>query len=506
MYDSDEEEENSHQGQVFCLKWVKQEHSLKFDKVQISTEQLQQTLMKEEPVGDDESQADIKTEIKDDKQTDDDLEGLEEFSMDGYSDEEDKAENFASFSSLYLPAPEENKYKVDEDESEYEEEALNLLDDDNLLICSNYTKDYSRLLVKVYNHNTKDFYVHHQLDIDNSTPLCLEWMSFDVPYDMEGNLKPGSFVAVGTLESTIQIWDLSTVNAVEPDLVFGKPRKPGSFNGTYVKDAHKDAVLDLSWNKLRNKNLASASADETVAIWDVERAAILRRYRMHEEKVQTLTYEPESAHNLLSGAFNGSIYLFDVRKKETNQKEMLNWKVDGQVERLCWNSFEKNIFAASTDKGTISYFDIRKPIEPLFTWDAHTSEETKAVPALSFNNKNLLYSASNGGMIKVWKIENDKANLVGEKNPNMGIIHCMSFNPDVDNVLVCGGEKNGTVILDGSKIYKDETSNEENINIKEEESVAKSVQKTQFKKKKKPRHRDRVKNEPSCKKIKNEAD
>ena len=33
MYDSDEEEENSNQEQVLCLKWIKRNNSLKFDKV-----------------------------------------------------------------------------------------------------------------------------------------------------------------------------------------------------------------------------------------------------------------------------------------------------------------------------------------------------------------------------------------------------------------------------------------------------------------------------------------
>ena len=84
--------------------------------------------------------------------------------MDDYSDEEEKAENFASFQSLYLPgSAEEEKYVAKE--SDYEEEALKLVEDDNLLVCSNYAKDCSRLLVKVYNHRTKDFYVHHQVPV-----------------------------------------------------------------------------------------------------------------------------------------------------------------------------------------------------------------------------------------------------------------------------------------------------------------------------------------------------
>ena len=331
--------------------------------------------------------------------------------------------------------------------------------------------------------------------MDNS-PICLEWMTLDVPQDEQGGVKPGSFVAVGTMESTIQIWDLTTVNAVEPEVVFGKPRKPGSFSGRWFKDGHSDAVMDLSWNELRSKNLASASADTTVAIWDVERASVLRRYKMHDDKVQTLTYQPDSAHNLLTGALNGSIYMFDVRKKESGQKEMLKWKVDGQVEKLCWNSHDKKYFAASTDKGTVSYFDVRNADRPLFTWEAHS----QAVPALSFNKKDLLYSCSSDGTIKAWKVKNEKAVLVGEKNPNMGMICCMDFNPDVSSVLVCGGEKNGTVILDADKIYKDP---------KEAEEESEPAQKSQLKKKKKPRHRDRGKklsqSEPNSKKVKDEA-
>ena len=125
----------------------------------MSSEQLEQTLAKEDDPVEEESNA------KTSKPKSDIFEGLEEFSMDDYSDEEDKTENFASLQSLYLPSAEEKKYEAclkEEDDSEGEE-AMNLVEDDNLLVCANLTEGYSKLLVKVYNHRTKDFYVHHQV-------------------------------------------------------------------------------------------------------------------------------------------------------------------------------------------------------------------------------------------------------------------------------------------------------------------------------------------------------
>jgi periodic tryptophan protein 1 len=56
--------------------------------------------------------------------------------------------------------------------------------------------------------------------------------------------KIGNYVAVGTFEPYIELWDLDVVDPFEPICVLGFNVKKKKEN----KDAHKGAVLGLSWN------------------------------------------------------------------------------------------------------------------------------------------------------------------------------------------------------------------------------------------------------------------
>jgi periodic tryptophan protein 1 len=50
--------------------------------------------------------------------------------------------------------------------------------------------------------------------------------------------------------------------------------------------------------------LASASADTTVKLWDLSRAACLRSFAHHADKVQSAVWNPAESTVLLTGAFD----------------------------------------------------------------------------------------------------------------------------------------------------------------------------------------------------------
>lgn len=111
-------------------------------------------------------------------------------------------------------------------------------------------------------------------------------------------------------------------------------------------NGHKDAVLDLSWNKLNRNVLASGSADKTIVLWDLDTLKQATKIKKHQDKIQTIKFHPIEAFSLLSGSFDQTVNLYDCRNPTENFKK---WDCfDGEIEKVLWNHFSPNYFMVVT--------------------------------------------------------------------------------------------------------------------------------------------------------------
>lgn len=326
----------------------------------------------------------------------------------------------------------EDPYITLKDDVDSDDEDFVLKPTDNLLTIGKVTEEAAVLEVHIYNEEMNSLFIHHDYILP-TIPLVLEWLDYDIADGQRGN-----FVAMGTMEPDIGIWDLDVVDSLEPVAVLEgtkQSKKKKIKKKDALVDGHTDSVLDLSWNKNVRNVLASASADHTVCLWDLAEGKVVSSLKHHEKEVQCVSWHPVESQSLLTGSFDNFAAVVDCRNPKENVKK---WQFDGEVERCLWNHFCPFNFLVSTDKGLLYEVDVRHS-KPLFTLSAH--EQAVTGVSLSSQIPGLLVTTSPDKHLKVWDIQDSKPSLVLSRNLKLDILHCVASNPDHPFVFAVGANR-----------------------------------------------------------------
>ncbi|CAJ0570093.1 unnamed protein product, partial [Mesorhabditis spiculigera] len=317
-------------------------------------------------------------------------------------------------------------------EEEEEKEDFELKPDDNLVAVAKIDGDAYSLEVYVYNETNDDWYVHHDY-ILTAPPLCLETLNYD-PGNDDSPTSKGNLMAVGTMESSISIWDLDIVNAMDPvvTLEIGRKKRDGTAQG------HSDAVLDLSWNRLTPHVLASAGADKTVVLWDLDQAKAAQIVPDFDREVQAVRWHPAEPTIFAAGTLGGHVYVCDCRSVEVARPA--EWQLGAQIEKAIWDHFNPFAIVAATEDGKIRYLDTRNTSTPVWSVDAHQGACNGI--ALSPLTRGLLASVGEDRQLIVWKMGDGQPTMVNKEDSSLGPLHSISFCPDSASVVSVGGELN----------------------------------------------------------------
>ncbi|OSX57595.1 hypothetical protein POSPLADRAFT_1185570 [Postia placenta MAD-698-R-SB12] len=410
---------------------------------------------------------------------------LAEYNLDDYDDDDnDVLPATGPFSNIkgltYYRNNDEDPYiTLKEDDDEVEREELEVLPTDNLLVTAKTEDDISQLEIYVYDESQENLYAHHDLMLP-SFPLCLEWLDFPPVTSPSAQGSAGSpakqfgnYIAVGTLEPEIEIWSLDVVEAMYPDMVLGRPDKTAAHVptplGTGKKKRkktkhraasaahHVDAVLSLSWNRTHRNLLASASADRTVKLWDLNRdptisgvgeegQGALRSFDVHKDKVQAVQWNSKEPTVLLTGSYDRTVRTFDSRAPDAGVVAM----VGADVEAIRWDPWEAHGFYVSLENGLVLNFDARtlpsnmnSPSPARFTLAAHDG----AASALDVNPhiRGCLATGGTDKIVKVWNVVEDsdlekrQVSLVISRDLGVGKVFSTAWSPDDPLTLAAAG-------------------------------------------------------------------
>ncbi|KCV69202.1 hypothetical protein H696_04612 [Fonticula alba] len=411
-------------------------------------------------------------ELEQDDQIPDDL---AEYGLGDYDAEIAAQEDVSSFNLIggvkglqYHERNEDDPYITVQDASDDEIDDIVIRPTDRLVLAAKTEDELSTLEIQVYEEADSNLFGHHDLMLP-SFPLCLEWLDYRVGMSVDQSAgKLGNFVAVGTFEPDIEIWDLDVMDSLFPTAVLGNAKELATEAGalstlgnaaTKKKKSkkgsdkpapemkftgHTDAVLGLSWNKAHRNLLASCSADTTVRLWDLQTAQSIHSYAHHRSKVQCIQWNPAETTAMLSGGYDKRVCAWDSRAPTAVRE----WAVSADVEALRWDPFDPHCFAVSTEDGFIRYYDARsgQTDTPLFQLMAHDA----TVTALDFSTtiRKVMLTASFDGTIKLWDIASGKPSMSYSRDMGMGKIFDASFSPDAAMLVAVASSKGNLHVWD----------------------------------------------------------
>lgn len=316
---------------------------------------------------------------------------------------------------------------------------------DAVIIVATTEDEYSRLEIQVLT-DEGTLFVHHDITLKDF-PLCLAWM--DIPPFLVNNEQKevGSYVAVGTFDPSIEIWNLDILDPLEPIAVLGgedkaatsKKGKKGKKTPAMLPGSHAQAVMSLTWNTTFRQTLASGSADFTVKIWDVTTQQCSHTFTSHTDKVQSVQWNPAEAWLLGSGSFDKTLVLTDCRS--ASQTILLS-NLAADVESMKWNPFQTTHLYCSLEDGQVVCVDVRSPGTPLASFQAHS----KTCSGLSFNKivPGMLATSSVDKTVRVWDVNTigsaAQPQLVAYKSMNVGKLFTVEYYPSDNFILAAAGD------------------------------------------------------------------
>ncbi|CAJ2501448.1 Uu.00g043010.m01.CDS01 [Anthostomella pinea] len=397
---------------------------------------------------------------------------LKEYDLEHYDDDGDEEvqgqrfEGFGNIKSLtYYESNKDDPYITipdEEDEDNEDREELQILATDNLLLAAKVEDELSHLEVYVYEDEADNLYVHHDIMLPG-IPLCVEWL--DLPVSKAGVDKDSTanFVAIGTMEPDIEVWDLDTVDCMYPNAILGqggnpqdeekkkkkKKKKSKKANDEY----HVDAVLSLAANRKHRNLLASASADKTVKLWDLHTTKCAKSYSYHTDKVCSLAWHAVESTVLLSGSYDRTVVAADMRAPEVKAPR---WGVESDVENVRWDPHDPNFFFVSTENGIIHYNDIRNaPSHPTKTkavWTLQAHDESVSSFDINAHIPGYMATGSSDKTVKLWNITPTGPAMVVSRNLDVGKVFSATFGPDAEVAfrLAVAGSKGTMQVWDTS--------------------------------------------------------
>ncbi|MBW8878094.1 MAG: hypothetical protein JF614_24285 [Acidobacteria bacterium] len=222
----------------------------------------------------------------------------------------------------------------------------------------------------------------------------------------------GKRLASASADDTVILWDVDS-------------RKPLA-----TLKGHKDEVYSVAFSP-DGKRLASASLDKTVILWDVDSRKPLATLKGHKDEVYSVAFSPDGKR-LASASRDKTVILWDVdsRKPLARLEGHKDW-----VNSVAFSPDGKRLASAS-DEVILWDVDSRKPLATL--------EHKGAIFDVAFSpDGKRLAAASVDQTVILWDLDSLKPLAILERHQS--VVCSVAFSPD--GKRLASASRDGTVIL-----------------------------------------------------------
>jgi WD40 repeat protein/predicted Ser/Thr protein kinase len=210
---------------------------------------------------------------------------------------------------------------------------------------------------------------------------------------------------------------------------------------------HSNAVRAVAWSP-DGQNIASASEDTTVRVWDVATGRRIFTYLNHDSEVFAVAWSPDG-QNIASGGWDQTVLVWDAVHSARGAASILRWLKSlelflgirdftyrfhtGQVYTVAWSPDSQDIASAGNDH-TVQVWQALTG-RNITTYAGHT--DLVRCLAWSPDGKHIASGGSDHSL-RVWNVHTSRKVFINRHHSN--VVHSVAWSPDGRHVASGGSD------------------------------------------------------------------